>query len=132
MDFSMDQAKEILDKGLGEAQRLMKEPSRIDDLLMQLEQKLKEIPTVGDTLADVPLMIAMVKAYITRTYEKVSPKVVALLVSAVIYLVKNKDLIPDNIPIVGQIDDLAVLALALKLSEPELQAFSAWRENHKA
>ena len=97
-----------------------------------MEQKLKEIPTVGDTLAGVPLMIAMIKAYITRTYEEVSPKVVALLVSAVIYLVKNKDLIPDNIPIVGQIDDLAVLALALKLSEPELQAFSAWRENHKA
>jgi len=36
-------------------------------------------------------------------------------------------LINDRIPVIGIADDLAVLGLALKLSEPELKAFSAWR-----
>ena len=35
--------------------------------------------------------------------------------------------IPDGIPVIGIADDLAVLGLALKLSEKELQAFSEWR-----
>ena len=37
-------------------------------------------------------------------------------------------LIPDSIPIIGIADDLAVMGLALKLSEPELKAFTQWRE----
>ena len=52
---------------------------------------------------------------------------IALLVGAFLYLVKKKDLIADNKPFVGYVDDIAVLALALKLSEPELNAFSTWR-----
>ena len=43
------------------------------------------------------------------------------------YCYKQKDLISDKIPVIGIADDLAVLGLALKMSEPELKAFSAWR-----
>lgn len=53
---------------------------------------------------------------------------IACLVGAVLYLIKKKDLISDKIPIVGYVDDLAVMGLALKLSEKELQAFSEWRK----
>ena len=73
-------------------------------------------------------MIAMVKSYINGSYKEVSPKVIASLVAAFLYLVKRKDLIPDNIPLVGHVDDLAVLGVALKICEPELKAFAAWRD----
>ena len=130
MDFSMDKAKGLLEKGMAEAQGLMKNTSKIDDLLIQVEDTLRTVPTIGGTLSQVPLMISMVKSYITKDYEVVSPKVIALLVSSFLYFVKKKDLIPDNIPIIGYADDIAVLMLALKLCEPELQAFSEWRANH--
>ena len=129
MEFSVEKAKEILESGMNEAQMLIKEPSRVDDLLKKLEEKAKEIPMAGDLVARLPQMVAMVKNYITREYDVVSPKVIALLVSAFLYLVKKKDLIPDNIPILGHADDIAVLMLALKLSEPELDAFDAWRKS---
>ena len=77
-------------------------------------------------------MVAMVKGWITQEYTQVSPKVIACLVGAIIYLVKQKDLISDKIPIIGYVDDIAVLGLALKLSEPELKAFSEWRAAKKA
>ena len=95
---------------------------------MQLEDKMKKIPAIGKTLSGVPLTIAMVKAWITKEYTEVSPKVIACLVGAILYLVKKKDLIPDNIPIIGLADDLGVMALALKMCEPELKAFSQWRD----
>ena len=128
MDFNMEKAQNLLDMGIGDAQELIQNPSKVDEILVQLEEKLKEVPAIGNTLSQVPLMIAMVKAWITKEYTEVSPKVIACLVGAIIYLLKKKDLIKDSIPIIGIADDLAVMGLALKLSKPELQAFAAWRD----
>ena len=130
VEFSAEKAKAILDGGMAKAQEMMKDPSKIDDLLKQLEVKLKDIPYAGSTLARVPLTVSLVKAYITKQYTVVSPKVIATLVSAFIYLVANKDLIPDHVPVVGHLDDIAVLALALKFVDPELQAFEAFRDGN--
>ena len=127
MEFGLDKAQEVLDREIGEAEELIRNPSKVDEILMQLEDKLKAVPVIGSTLSDLPLMIAMVKAKIKKEYTVVSPKVIACLVGAVLYLVKKKDLISDSIPIVGHVDDLAVMGLALKLSEKELKAFSEWR-----
>lgn len=128
MDFSMEQAQEVLNKGIEEAESVISSPSKVDEILMQLEEKLKAVPVIGSTLSDLPLMIAMIKAWVKKEYTVVSPKVIACLVGAVIYLIKKKDLISDSIPIIGHVDDLAVLGLALKLSEKELKAFAEWRD----
>ena len=128
MDFNMEQAQELLNRGTEEAQEVIQNPSRVDEILVQLEEKLKEVPAIGNTLANLPLMIAMVKAWIKKEYTEVSPKVIACLVGAILYLLKKKDLISDSIPVIGIVDDLAVLGLALKLSEPELKAYAAWRD----
>ena len=131
MDFNLDQAQELLNRGIGEAQDIIRDPSRVDGILVQLEDKLKAVPAIGETLANVPLMIAMIKAWIKKEYTVVSPKVIACLVGAVVYLLKKKDLISDNIPVIGIADDLAVQGLALKLSDPELKAFAAWRASQQ-
>ena len=34
-----------------------------------------------------------------------------------------------GIPVIGVVDDLAVLGLALQINSKELDAYSAWREN---
>ena len=128
MEFGMDKAQEILNKGIAEAEEVVKNPSKVDEILKQLEEKLKAVPVIGSTLSDLPLMIAMIKAWIKKEYTVVSPKVIACLVGAILYLIKKKDLIPDSIPIVGHADDLAVMGLALKLSENELKAFAEWRD----
>lgn len=125
--FSVEKAQEILDSGLAKAEELLKDTSKVDAVLITLEEKLKTLPTVGNSLASVPLMISMVKSYITKEYTVVSPKVVASLVSAFLYLITDKDLIPDKIPVVGHVDDIAVIALVLKFVEPELKAYSDWR-----
>ena len=132
MNINMDQVKGLLDNTTAQAEKIINDPSQIDSILMQLEEKLKEVPAIGQTLSDLPLMIAMVKGYITKEYAEVSPKVIALMVGSFIDLLKKDDLISDKIPILGIADDLAVLGLALKLSENELQAFSEWRRNRTA
>ena len=50
------------------------------------------------------------------------------MVGALVYMLKGKDLISDKIPVIGIVDDLAVLGLALQLNSKELEAYKTWRE----
>ena len=112
MAVDLEQAKQALENGIAEAQELLKDPSKIDALLRQLEEKLKDIPVAGSVLADIPQMVAMIKGYITGKYTNVSVKVIATLVAAFVYVVKKQDLINDEIPVLGQVDDVALVAAA--------------------
>lgn len=126
IDF--DKAKDLLNSFTGEAELLMKDPSRVEELLEKAEQKLNEIPAIGGALSRLPLMISMIRAYIRKEYDVVSVKVIITMLCAVIYLLKGKDLISDKTPILGYADDIAVMAAALYFVEPELNAYSQWRE----
>ena len=127
-DFSIDKAKEIIENGVAEAQDLLSDPAKIDELLENIKAQAANLPeTVTGALRDIPLLAAMVKSYVTKEYTEVSPKVVATVVAALLYLVKGKDLIPDNVPVLGLADDLAVVTAAMVINKPELEAFAAWQ-----
>lgn len=128
MGIDMDQAKSVLENTAKQAEGILNDPSLVDNILIQLEEKLKQVPAIGETLSDLPLMIAMIKGYITKQYDQVSPKVIALMLGSFIYLVKKDDLLHDNIPVLGIADDIAVVGLALKLCNKELTDFSEWRK----
>ena len=121
----------ILNKATTEANDFINNPSRMDTLLLQLEEKLRGLPAIGQQVAELPVMIAMVKSWIKGEYQ-VSVKVLATMVGAFIYLIKKDDLINDKIPVIGIADDVAVLGLALKFVEPEVNAYRAWRANQLA
>ena len=129
LTIGMSQAKELLEGGIAQAEELIKEPSKVDEMLIRLEDKLREVPAIGETLADLPLMISMIKAYITGAYTEVSPKVIACLAGAFVYLIRRQDLIPDEMPVIGVADDIAVITLAMKICEPELNEFREWRNS---
>ena len=131
-EFSVEKAKEVLEEGAVQAQELIKDPSKIQDLLKQIQDYLEGLPIAGTTFAKVPVMVSMVKSYITKEYTEVSPKVVVSLVSAFLYLVKKQDILPDSIPLIGRVDDIAVIGLAINLCGKELDAYSAWKEAQKA
>jgi len=121
-------ANDILNSFTKEASGFINDPSRLDRLLVDVEEKLRAVPKVGQTLSGLPVMIAMVKSWVTKEYE-IQPKVLVTMVAVLLYLLKGKDLIPDKIPVLGMTDDIAVLGVALKIIEPELNAYRAWRDN---
>ena len=128
--IDLEKAKEALGNFTAQAEQLLKDPSKLEELLQQLEDKMKDIPVAGDALSRLPLMISMIRGYITKEYTTVSPKVIVTLVCAVLYLLAGKDLIADKTPVVGYLDDLAVFGAAFLLSEPELAAYSQWRKGN--
>ena len=120
-------ANDILNNLTGQASDFIKNPARLDSLLNEAEEKLRAIPGIGETVSGLPVIISLVRSWIKKEYE-VQPKVLVTIVAAFLYLVKGKDLISDKIPIIGMTDDIAVLGVALKIIEPELNAYRAWRD----
>lgn len=118
---------EILNGFTAEAKSFISNPAQLNGLLAQAEEKLRAIPGIGETVSGLPVLVSMVKSWISREYE-VQPKVLVTVVASLLYLLKGKDLISDKIPVIGMTDDIAVLGFALKLIEPELNAYKAWRD----
>lgn len=65
------EAKKELEKGKKEAEQLLNEPEKLEVILQSLENKLKVIPKLGDTLSIVPTMISLVRSYIKKEYTKI-------------------------------------------------------------
>ena len=128
--INMDKAKEALSGFKEQAEELLKNKPQLEQLLQQAEEKVKDVPGVGDALSKFPLMISMIRAYITKEYTEVSVKVIVTMICALIYLLSGSDLIPDSKPVVGMVDDVAVIVAAFAMVNPELEAYAKWREEN--
>lgn len=61
-------------------------------------------------------------------YRAISSQALLAVVAALLYFVTPLDALPDWLPMVGFIDDLAVLAWVLRTWSDELAAYRAWRD----
>lgn len=128
MEFDKAKAQELLESASAKVEAVMKDTAALENILQSAEQKLKDIPGIGQYAANLPTMLSMIRSYLAKEYTEVSYKVIVTMVGALVYMLKGKDLIPDKIPLIGAIDDLAVLGLALQINAQELEAYRAWRE----
>ena len=71
----------------------------------------------------------MVSDYVHGNYKEIPLASIVTCVAAIIYVVSPLDLIPDFIPIAGQIDDAAVVGLALKAIKNDLDSYIVFRES---
>ena len=126
-DQQFADAETELDGAAAEASGILNDPGKVDQIIEEVQKRLGDFPgSMKDIVKDVPVLIRMIKGYITGTYKDISPKVIASMLGALLYLVKGKDIIPDYIPVLGLVDDAAVLAVAIRINRKELDAFQAW------
>ena len=121
-------AKKELEKGYEKAQELLDDNEKMGKFLQQLEKKLKVIPE--GTISMVPTMASMLKSYVKKEYTKVPVKTIIALISALLYVVLPIDVIADYIPVVGYVDDAAVVAACLKLIGSDLNEYQQWKQEN--
>ena len=101
---------------------------RWPDVQLAIVRKLKHIPVVGGMLSEIPILIALVKAYIEKRYLDIPIGSIIAVVGALIYFLSPIDLLPDFLPAIGLADDAAVIGVALKLVHDDVKEYKAWRE----
>lgn len=123
-------AKEELEKGYSEAEEMLADKDKLERFIQRLEKKLKSVPVVGDKLADIAIMVSLVKSYIKKEYTDIPIGSIIAILSALIYFVSPIDIVPDSIPILGYIDDAAVIAVCWKFVESDIEEYNKWREEN--
>jgi uncharacterized membrane protein YkvA (DUF1232 family) len=79
---------------------------------------------------DGQLLVSVVKDYRAGIFRQVPYGTVAAIVFTLIYVFNPLDLVPDILPIIGQIDDAAVVAACMILIEHDLHTYKLWKQEH--
>lgn len=120
-------AKKLLEAGSEEAKKLLQNKGKLEETLLRLEKKLKEFPAIGDALSDVPILIMLVRDYVSGEYDCVPIGSIVAVLSALLYVVCPIDLIPDVVPVAGILDDAAVVGVCLKLVSSDVDEYRNWK-----
>ena len=82
----------------------------------------------GKLFKDIQLLVRLLKASLSGAYTGLSARKLVAIVAAMLYLISPLDVIPDFIPVVGYVDDAAVIAWVLKTIAEELKDFRSWEQ----
>ena len=101
-----------------------------DKFLVDIEATLKKIPSVGNLLSDIPLLVSMVKSYINGEYKEIPYNSIVAVIATLLYVISPIDIIPDVIPVVGFTDDAMAVAFCIKMIHDDLEKYRNWREQN--
>jgi uncharacterized membrane protein YkvA (DUF1232 family) len=72
-------------------------------------------------------MVALVRDYWSAEYRDVPYWTVAVITFTLGYVLKPIDIIPNVLPVIGQLDDAVVVGHGLDMVRKELEAYEEWK-----
>ncbi|ESV55373.1 membrane protein [Streptococcus agalactiae LMG 14747] len=129
--FDKKQAMAELQSRYQKADQLLRDDAKMEPFLEKLEKKIKWIPFVRQELKMIPILISMVRSYWKKDYTRVPRRTMLAIVSALIYFLSPIDVIPDWIPVLGQIDDALVVATCWNLVNKDVEDYRQWQKERK-
>ena len=88
----------------------------------------KAYPALKSALKNVRVLYALFKDAVNGKY-KLPPASVAMIGGGLLYFILPADLIPDFIPVIGYLDDLAVLNTIMNSLNEEIRDYRIWKES---
>lgn len=129
-------ASALFKKFLAAAEGYIKQPTRLKKLLLDAFNKAREKKEIGtlaheawDTLQS---LFRLIKLSASGEYTGVPTTTVVAAVAVLIYFLSPIDLIPDFIPVVGLLDDMALVAWFSTSIKHELDKFHEWEATKAA
>lgn len=125
-----EKANKELEKRYDDAEVILSDPDKTEELLESIEKKLKLIPFAGEKLSQIPTLVMLVRKYIKKEYTTIPVGSIIAAVAALLYFFSPFDFLPDSIPLLGYFDDAAVVGLCWKLISSDVEDFITWRDNN--
>jgi uncharacterized membrane protein YkvA (DUF1232 family) len=120
--------EELLEKG---AQKVTEEDVvKVVAKSEEIKKKFRLGGPLGRFIEDGQMLISMVRDYWSGRYRQVPYGTIAASVFTLIYVFNPLDLVPDVLPIIGQIDDAAIVAACLIFVEQDLLGYKRWKQSN--
>ena len=95
----------------------------------EIKKKFNARGPLARFIEDGQLLTAIVKDYRSGAYRRVPYGAIASIVFTLMYVLNPFDLMPDMLPLIGQVDDVAVMGACLILVEQDLHKYKDWKGN---
>ncbi len=93
----------------------------------EIKRGLSKLTLVDELVQTAEIMMQMVRDYYRGEYRKVPWWAISAITVVLLYFLNPFDLIPDFIPIIGQIDDILVLMVGIRMIKRELDLYMEWK-----
>ena len=106
----------------------LRDPASLRRLFEEAAGKVAAVPKepFKDSWPYLQAMLRLIRAYFRGEYRNVSQDALVYIIAAVSYLVDPFDLIPDEIPFLGFLDDATVVSFAVTRTRQALDDFMIW------
>lgn len=94
-----------------------------------VESAVEKIQSAGKSFDKVKPVVSLVKDYITGAYREIPTKSIVCMIGAVVYFVSPIDAMPDVIPVVGMLDDVAVIGIVIAAFKSDLDDYISWKRS---
>jgi len=127
---SEDQIKDAVNRTKTRAEEYLHDPDKSRSLLDQAVKKANKTEQTHSTQSDfwsqLKAFFRLLKAYINKEYTVVPWASIVLVTVAILYFVTPIDLILDWLPLVGYVDDAAVIVFVVHQIKVDLDKFQQW------
>jgi uncharacterized membrane protein YkvA (DUF1232 family) len=107
-------------------------PKKLSDLLTQSTKKAQNHSgPLDEVWSKLQLMFGLIRDWANGSYRDVPKGSILAIIAGLIYFASPIDLIPDVIPVIGFVDDIAVLGLIIKQISSDLDKYKEWKENNE-
>jgi len=121
---------------LTKAEDYIKKPLRVKKLLNDAYNKASEKKDVGTIAHEVweslQTLSRMIKAAVTGEYTGIPTSTVVGGIAVILYFLSPIDFVPDFIPVIGLLDDAALLAWFMTGIKAEMDKFEEWEKGNQA
>lgn len=132
--FTQEELHEAFSKNLAPAEKIVRN-GKLNDFINKVKSwlnKVKDIPVLGKITDDIVLTIDLLQDYADKSYTDIPIASIISAVAVLIYVISPIDLIPDFLPVIGYVDDVAVFLLVMDIGlSADLKKYKKWREKIK-
>jgi uncharacterized membrane protein YkvA (DUF1232 family) len=100
----------------------------VDEKSEEINKKFSSRGPLKRFIEDGKVLTALIKDWRSGKYRQALYGTIAAVVFGLIYVFNPFDIVPDVLPIIGAVDDAAVIGALLMLVERDLNKYRSWKE----
>ncbi len=134
-NFTKEELQRALYSKSGEASAIIEDEGKWSAFKTKFEsflKKVKKVPVLGNVIDDITCMVELVESYVKKEYTAIPKGTIISIVAVLIYLISPIDIVPDAIPVLGYMDDAALVLLVLSFGvDYDLDKYRAAVAKHR-